>query len=66
MYIMPHKRNLGIGTAFLQHLLGQIDESVKGLLVEVTPDNHRALRFYESLGFTAATNRHLFIPLPLH
>lgn len=66
MYIMPHKRNLGIGTAFLQHLLGQIDESVKGLLVEVTPDNHGALRFYESLGFTAATNRHLFIPLPLH
>lgn len=66
MYITPPKRNLGIGTAFLQHLLEQMDESAKGLQVEVTPDNNKARRFYESLGFAAATNRHLFMPLPVH
>ncbi|MGJ3254856.1 MAG: N-acetyltransferase family protein [Alcanivorax sp.] len=66
IYITPHKHNLGIGTAFLQHLLKQMGESAIGLKVEITPDNNRARRFYETLGFTAATNRHLFMPLPRH
>lgn len=59
-YVKPEWRGKGIGTAFLSHLAATEDTSVKGIQLEVTPSNERALAYYLRQGFSPAANRHLF------
>lgn len=59
-YVKPLWRGQGIGTAFLSYIAAMGDASVKGLQLEVTPTNERALAYYMRQGFRPVANRHLF------
>ncbi|MEW6444258.1 MAG: GNAT family N-acetyltransferase [bacterium] len=61
LYVKPPWRGKGIGTAFLGHLCAAGEGGgTKGLALEVTPANQRALAYYRRQGLRPAKNRHLF------
>lgn len=60
MFVQPQWRNQGIGSAFLDHLFSAAGKEWQGLQLEVTPDNHQALAFYQRHGFSPAPNQLLF------
>lgn len=57
-------RGRGVGSAFLVHLAATAADGVKGVLLEVAPDNAGAMALYLRHGFRPAANRHLFKVLP--
>lgn len=60
LYVKPSWRRRGIGTAFLDHLSRREGFPAKGLQLEVTATNEKALSYYTRQGFVPAKNRHLF------
>jgi ribosomal protein S18 acetylase RimI-like enzyme len=60
LYVRPPWRGQGIGSDFLGHIAASGDDSVKGLRLEVTPANERALDYYLRQGFGPVANLHLF------
>ncbi|MGZ3651492.1 MAG: N-acetyltransferase family protein [Bdellovibrionota bacterium] len=60
-YVTPGSRGAGQGRALLKSLQvgGQLWPTSVAVDLEVTPDNARARKFYESLGFKPAKNAHL-------
>lgn len=58
LYVKPHWRSRGIGARFLKFLEARGD--LRGLQLEVTPDNHCAERFYRRHGFLSVSHRVLF------
>ncbi len=61
LYVKPSWRNRGIGSSYLKYLTKARKEvNLKGLHVETTPVNQRALGFYSRQGFKQAKNRHMF------
>ncbi len=63
LYVKPSWRGRGIATRFLSHMAHTRTPALKGIRLEVTPGNDRALGFYRREGFIAASNHHLFKPL---
>jgi len=56
LFVKVEFRSQGIASQFIQHLVEtQFNNSV-ALQLEVTPDNHRALALYKSLGFRKHKN----------
>ena len=50
--LLPRLQGMGLGRALIERLLGQLSErSVPGVHLGVSATNHRAIAFYEHLGF---------------
>jgi ribosomal protein S18 acetylase RimI-like enzyme len=60
LYVKPSWRNRGIGSSCLDHIADAKGTDVKGLQVEITPANKKALAFYSRRGFKPMPNCHLF------
>jgi ribosomal protein S18 acetylase RimI-like enzyme len=56
IYVRPDFRNRGIGRAFFAWLLQDRPYNAVALGLEVSPNNHAALRLYTSLGFAKRNN----------
>lgn len=56
LYVVPAKRNQGIATYFLEHLIQTKPHQAVALQLETTPENARAKALYERLGFTPHQN----------
>ncbi len=52
LYIKPPYRACGYGSRFLREFLGSLPPQVKRVRLEAERENDRAVRLYESLGFT--------------
>lgn len=63
-YVKPPWRNKGIGSSYLKHITQTKGMNLKGIHVETTPANQKALTFYSRHGFKQAENRHMFRKLP--
>jgi ribosomal protein S18 acetylase RimI-like enzyme len=50
LYIRPSHQKLGIGELLLENVLSRLPAASIAKL-QVLPDNHRAIRFYERMGF---------------
>lgn len=59
LYVKRPWRGQGIGTAFLRSIGPSDGVLVKGVRLEVTPTNERALAYYLRQGFEPVANRHL-------
>jgi GNAT superfamily N-acetyltransferase len=59
LFVISAFRNRGIGRAFISHLIATRYGSFVALKLEVLPYNTRALKLYQSLGFTQADRHHL-------
>lgn len=59
-YVKPSWRGKGIGTSFLEHVAIPNAGNLKGIQVEVTPANNKALTYFSRNGFSPKANRHLF------
>ena len=55
LFIIPERRNQGHGTALFKAIANGVlwPSAVVGIALGVTPDNSRARRLYERLGFAA-------------
>jgi GNAT superfamily N-acetyltransferase len=60
LFVKPPWRRKGIGTSFIEYIATTKARYLKGLQVEVTPVNERALDFYSQRGFLSSENRYLF------
>jgi len=60
LYVKPPWRDKGIGVSCLEHIASAKAGDLKGLQVEITPANTKALAYYSRQGFTPKANRHLF------
>jgi GNAT superfamily N-acetyltransferase len=63
-YVKPSWRKKGIGSSYLEHITKIRGMDLKGIHVEITPANRKALTFYSRHGFKKAVNRHMFRKLP--
>ncbi len=52
LYIKPPYRAHGYGSRFLREFLASLPSSIKRVRLEAERENDRAVRLYESLGFT--------------
>ena len=59
LYVRPGWRRRGIAGAFIAQLCDQTGPVAKGLMLELTPGNQRALDLYRRQGFHPDPNRHL-------
>ncbi len=59
-YVKRTWRRNGIGTCFIDRIATTKGGNLKGLQVEITPANQRALAFYSQQGFSSLKSRHLF------
>ena len=51
--LLPRLQGRGLGRRMMDAMIGLLaDEGVRGMHLEVDPTNHRAIGFYEHLGFT--------------
>ncbi|HAS75024.1 MAG TPA: hypothetical protein DCS67_12840 [Clostridiales bacterium UBA8960] len=57
LFIKESYRGKGIGKDFFNHLKA-LDKDTVALLLEVTPNNTRALKFYQEIGFVKTRNSH--------
>ncbi len=55
-YIKPEFRSQGIGSNFIKHLASTHFANATYLQLEVTPENSKARKLYESLGFERHKN----------
>lgn len=54
LYIMPEFRSQGLGSTFLEYLkVWALEQGSVRLILEVMPENTRALQFYQRAGFTS-------------
>jgi GNAT superfamily N-acetyltransferase len=63
-YVKPSWRNKGIGSLYLEHIVKTKHMNLKGIHIETTPANQKALAFYLRHGFKLAKNRHIFRKIP--
>ncbi len=59
LFIEPEYRNKGIGEEFINQLMTDKTSSYKAILLEVNPENERAFKFYQRLGFTVSEQKTL-------
>jgi GNAT superfamily N-acetyltransferase len=59
LFVKEAWRNRGIGTRFFECLASDRTRGTKGIQLEVTPFNRRALAYYEKLGFRRSGNTFL-------
>jgi GNAT superfamily N-acetyltransferase len=59
LYVKDAWRNRGIGTRFFDYLASEHSRRAKGVQLEVTPVNRRALEYYERQGFRRSGNTFL-------
>jgi ribosomal protein S18 acetylase RimI-like enzyme len=52
--LLPEHRGRGIGTALIEHTLGEARERGCGVLLHVVKTNDRAFKLYQQLGFTVS------------
>jgi ribosomal protein S18 acetylase RimI-like enzyme len=57
--VLPQYQRQGVGTAFIRYLINSRYHNFVALKLEVLPYNTRALKLYESLGFSIADRHHL-------
>lgn len=60
LYIKPEWRCRGVGSECLKHIAKTPQIRFRGMQVEATRGNRRAMAFYKRHGFTPAKNRYLF------
>lgn len=63
LYIKEEFRSQGIGTEFIKHVADTKFSNAVALQLEVTPDNDRAYKLYEKLGFKKHENDMLDLEL---
>jgi GNAT superfamily N-acetyltransferase len=56
LYVKEAWRNRGIGKEFFDYLSSSASEKIKGIQLEVTSKNQRALAYYQKLGFKLSSN----------
>ena len=64
LYVKPLWRSRGVGASYLEHVAGLKGKNLRGIRLEVTPANQRALAFYSRHGFKPAKNRQMMRELP--
>jgi ribosomal protein S18 acetylase RimI-like enzyme len=64
IFVLPEFRGRGFARAFFRYLQSAYPLPAQALELEVTPDNARARKLYESLGFRPAKNTCLIKTLP--
>jgi len=64
LYVRPSWRNRRIGSSYLEHIAKTKGMKLKGIQVETTPANQKALAFYSRRGFKQVENHHMFRELP--
>lgn len=58
IFVAPEHRSKGFGTAFIDSL-HEIYPMAKGLKLEASPSNLKAIKGYKNMGFTEAANIHM-------
>jgi ribosomal protein S18 acetylase RimI-like enzyme len=58
LYIIPAYRSQGIGTSFINYLRESRSDNLVALELQVLPDNSRASKLYEKLGFKKSDRNH--------
>ncbi len=61
LYVVAEARCQGVGRGLFPWLRSERPFGAVGILLEVSPQNHRARRLYELLGFTDRENRTMAI-----
>ncbi|WP_373544358.1 GNAT family N-acetyltransferase [Chamaesiphon sp.] len=61
LYLVPAYRNQGIGTRFINYLRESRPNNLVALELQVLPDNSRASKLYESLGFKKSDRNHYLL-----
>jgi ribosomal protein S18 acetylase RimI-like enzyme len=61
LYIIPAYRNQEIGTRFINYLIESRPNNLVALELQVLPDNSRASKLYESLGFKKSDRNHYLL-----
>jgi ribosomal protein S18 acetylase RimI-like enzyme len=61
LYIIPAYRNRGIGTRFITYLRDSRPNDLVALELQVLPDNLRASKLYEGLGFEKSDRHHYLL-----
>jgi ribosomal protein S18 acetylase RimI-like enzyme len=61
LYVMAEARRQGVGRGLFRWLASERPFGSVGIFLEVSPQNHRARRLYEQLGFTDRENRTMAI-----
>ena len=56
MYVKESWRNRGIGGSFIKLLETNAPEKTVGMSLEVAPENEKAIRFYQRMGFKKSGN----------
>ncbi|MCP1101791.1 GNAT superfamily N-acetyltransferase [Aequitasia blattaphilus] len=51
LFILPEFRGQGLGTEFFKYVENNVEETVSRVRLEIEPDNVRAKKLYESLGY---------------
>jgi ribosomal protein S18 acetylase RimI-like enzyme len=64
LYVKPSWRNKGIGSSYLKYITRTKGTNLKGIHVETTRANQKALAFYSGHGFKQAENRHMYQKIP--
>jgi len=57
-YVKPAWRGRGLGTEFLQYLIANRINDCVAMELETMPDNERARRLYERVGFKLSDRKH--------
>jgi ribosomal protein S18 acetylase RimI-like enzyme len=63
LYVIEASRGRGLGSGFFRWLVHERPFDAVAIFLEVTPDNQRARRLYQRLGFTERTFRTLLLRL---
>ena len=56
LFVSPQARGRGIARGFIQELIAKQNQHAAALALEVTPQNSRARKLYESMGFETRKN----------
>jgi len=59
LYIKVDYRNNGIGSNFIKYLINNHFNNAAAFQLEVLPDNNKAKKLYEGIGFKPCRNNHL-------
>jgi ribosomal protein S18 acetylase RimI-like enzyme len=64
LYILPKARGHGIARQFMKWLFVQYSGKAAAFKLEVTANNQKAKKFYESVGFKTSSNEQMILELP--
>jgi len=61
LYVKPEYRSRGYASSFMNHVFDRYKSKVKAFMLEVTPSNMKAYKYYKQLGFEEVINKHMIV-----